>query len=1159
VLGKRYISQHESKFDFTPVSLGSQMGHPSEADSGTSNVGLGSESAGVVRALAPCVRPAAFGGLLDCVRLCIFNVGATTVDEAWTELGALLPEPEFQQIVKLLRVTNASMHPRIDMWVRGDLGASLVRELREMTRRRTPSFVRSLERTGRLKDHNQLVCGGWRFAIWQSWRDRRLQADTQPTRQIKEMAVPSVIKLASLNVNGFPSKREQVCEFIDKERITVCALQETLVSARQYPVCVPGFRTYARNWQDGFRGQAVLVHSSLPSYEVPHVKEKLPGYDHLLHVKVAHVPGLEGPSRSLHFVGVYFPSGGNMRANRSGCFVALRHLYNDILRNENGARIVVMGDFNASPLMCERRVGQVSLSRHRPVGSSVSRFPVRGAPASLDHMLVSPVAKVSCKRPRVLRNWAMSDHRPLVTTLWTRIPQSEGGTSSTSVRYDRRKLARHSFKLVNDNRWLVLEDLEATDQASLSDLASALSRTLKTISSDAGVRVDSGSAAPKAFFTRRLKKLLLEYRKESEAVADFLHFGQDVGDIALKRYLSAKAAYKVGLKTWRRGEKSKHYARIAEDFIIHNHKNVWARLKSQIDTWERGGVPPPVRNKAGALCVDSTSHLTAVKEHYQSLAQDDPDGTSRNERYWDEISLNYPRTEETLSGLNVPLSWKEIVVAIRGMNRDTAPGVDGMHVNLLKAMVKEECMLAAFGEEQEKHPDNSVRALPESKLPKSPLSPMGKALWKVLKAVWALENIPGEWSEVVIINLFKKGDPELLANYRGLSLISVSLKIIMVVMVHRLEKIMDKKLLSITRSQSRFRRNEEAIAQFLVMAESVHRRHLNGQPTFGLFIDLVKAYDRVPHGALYRVLEHCGIRGKFLNVVKAMYTSSKMRVRTCGKLAEPFDMWRGLRQGCPLSPLLFIIFIDHLLVDTRPSETGIAVPASKGRTSRGVPTPGRLCFDLDGGMYADDIVCFEETLDMMKQRCINIVEWGKKWGMNCNFSKSGIMLWSYDAGLRAAYNDTTFETAEGTFPKVSSYKYLGIEVSEDLPMFMGGDVKNLLQGKSTDALQYAKSLAAKGLTALSTLKPVLSDPACPIPLKSELIKAFVMSVMMYGSEFIGFNKKLAQPAQRVIDLAARWCVGLRKSNKMTSGLVLSVELGLPQMYEVYAVKRPTTH
>ena len=789
------------------------MGLPSEADTGVMDDSLDHGSAREVRAPAPRVKITARGELLGCVRVCIFNVGSTSVAEAWSELFAMLPWAEYQQIVKLQRVTNASTHPRIDMWVRGDLGASLVRELREMTRGRTPSFVRSLQRTARLKDYRSLVCSGWRFAIWQSWRDRRAQSDPQPTRKIVK-AFPSGIRLATLNVNGFPSKREQVFEFLENERITVCALQETLVSATQYPIRVPGFRTYAKDWQEGFRGQAVLVSSDLPSYEVPHAKESLLGYKYLLHVKVASIPGIPGPPRSLHFVGVYLPSGGNMRAERTLGFKALAHMYDGIMRNENGALVVTMGDFNAPPLVCQRRLGAVSLGHHLPVGSSVSRFPTRGTPASLDHMLVSPVAGVFCKRPRVLRNWAMSDHRPLVSTLWTNIPHSEGGTPSTTVRYDRRKLARYSFELVNDNRWLALEAPEVKDLESLSDLVSNLSRTLETVSADTGIRVESGSSATKCYFPRRLKYLLKEYRKESEAVADFLQYGRTVGDIALKRYLSAKAAYKKELKAWRRGEKSKHYARIAEDFVVHDHRNVWSRLRSQIDTRERGNIPPPVRNKAGALCVDSDSHLAAVKEHYQALAQDDPDNTSRDERYWDSISLNYPRREEPLKELNTPLLWKEIVVAIRGMNRDTAPGVDKMHVNLLKAMVKEECMLEAYGLEKEKHPDMSIRALPESKIPKSPLSPMGKALWKVLTAVWALEDIPDGWSEVVIVNLFKKGDPELLVNYRGLSLISVSLKIVMVVMVHRLEKLMDKKLVSITRSQSGFRRREEAMAQF---------------------------------------------------------------------------------------------------------------------------------------------------------------------------------------------------------------------------------------------------------------------------------------------------------------------------------------------------------
>ncbi|KAF8123801.1 hypothetical protein EV363DRAFT_1300186 [Boletus edulis] len=624
-------------------SLGSRMGLPSEADTGSVDDSLVHSSVGEVRVLAPRVRIAASGELLDCVRLCIFNVGSTTVAEAWSELFAMLPWSEYQQIVKLQRVTNASTHPRIDMWVRGDLVGGTLRsgnpgEIVE------PSLI-----------PNQL--------------------------EKQEWPSPPGLNLRQLNVNGFPSKREQVSEFLEKERITVCALQETLVSASQYPVCFPGFRTYARVWQEGFRGQAVLVSSDLPSYEVPHAKESMIGCQYLLHVKVATIPGLPAPPCSLHFVGVYLPSGGNMRAKHTDGFKALAHLYDGIMRNENSALVVAMGDFNALPLSWSPPTcGFLCVPLPHKGGSSFAGSHV-----------------------------GFSGGQSLLQRV---------GLLALLCSYDRRKLARYSFELVNDNCWLALEDLEASDPTSLSDLASHLSSTLDTVSADTGIRVDSGSSATKAFFPRRLRNLLKEYRQESEAIADFLQYGRKVGNIALKRYLSAKAAYKKALKSWRRGEKSKHYTRIAEDFVVHNHRT--------------GNYSPPSPQQ-GWCPMQWIVTVTWL-------------------------------LEATLEGLNAPLLWKEAVVAIRGMNRDTAPGVDRMHINLLKAMVKEECMLGVYGPDKEKHLDKSVRALPESKIPKSPLSPMGKALWKVLTAVWALEVIPEEWSEVVIVNLFKKGDPELLVN-----------------------------------------------------------------------------------------------------------------------------------------------------------------------------------------------------------------------------------------------------------------------------------------------------------------------------------------------------------------------------------------------------------
>jgi len=62
-----------------------------------------------------------------------------------------------------------------------------------------------------------------------------------------------------------------------------------------------------------------------------------------------------------------------------------------------------------------------------------------------------------------------------------------------------------------------------------------------------------------------------------------------------------------------------------------------------------------------------------------------------------------------------------------------------------------------------------------------------------------------------------------------------------------------------------------------------------------------------------------GVRGKFLTIIKDMYQNSRMQIS--------FGMKRGTRQGCPLSPLLFIIFVNHLLKET--SCSGVTVPGMR--------------------------------------------------------------------------------------------------------------------------------------------------------------------------------------------------------------------------------------
>lgn len=326
------------------------------------------------------------------------------------------------------------------------------------------------------------------------------------------------------------------------------------------------------------------------------------------------------------------------------------------------------------------------------------------------------------------------------------------------------------------------------------------------------------------YMPNRLKRLLKKYNKLSGRVADCLddkvRYPEGVPKDLQRSYEDTRQRFRRKRRKWVCREKQQHFTRIAEDFLVHDHKNVWSQLRSQIDTKHRGASSQPVRDKNGILRVDDDGILEATMEHYRSLAWDDPGGISQDAQRWEMMTPCYPRRQEELDGLNGPISWKEVMLAIRAMNRDTAPGKCKMHTNLLKTLVGEECQTAVFGSEKERCPDLVKVALSESDLPDTPLTPMGRALWKVLASVWSLEEIPGSWNEVIIVSLLKKGDPELLVNYQEISLISVSLKVIMGVMVGRLEKQISGEHIRISPAQSGFRKREEAIAQFLTMAES---------------------------------------------------------------------------------------------------------------------------------------------------------------------------------------------------------------------------------------------------------------------------------------------------------------------------------------------------
>ena len=79
------------------------------------------------------------------------------------------------------------------------------------------------------------------------------------------------------------------------------------------------------------------------------------------------------------------------------------------------------------------------------------------------------------------------------------------------------------------------------------------------------------------------------------------------------------------------------------------------------------------------------------------------------------------------------------------------------------------------------------------------------------------------------------------------------------------------------------------------------------------FVDFQKAYDRVPHEALLAKLRYYGVTGRTYSFIETLYSRSVMQIRVGESLSEPVELKRGLRQGCPTSPILFSIYINDIL------------------------------------------------------------------------------------------------------------------------------------------------------------------------------------------------------------------------------------------------------
>ena len=185
-----------------------------------------------------------------------------------------------------------------------------------------------------------------------------------------------------------------------------------------------------------------------------------------------------------------------------------------------------------------------------------------------------------------------------------------------------------------------------------------------------------------------------------------------------------------------------------------------------------------------------------------------------------------------------------------------------------------------------------------------------------------------------------------------------------------------------------------------------------GKKLCAVFVDLEKAYDKVCREELWEALRSYGVSGGLLRVIKSMYQASEASVRVDGEVSEWFGVKQGVRQGCPLSPWLFNIFLVMVV--------------REGRTN------------IHGGVKLDtcqvQVLLFADDTDLITEREEDLQHNIKALQTAVKEHKLGV-IWTKTNTMAIGREITgctcKVEVDGHTVENVSKAVYLGVKFSED--------------------------------------------------------------------------------------------------------------------------------
>lgn len=340
-------------------------------------------------------------------------------------------------------------------------------------------------------------------------------------------------------------------------------------------------------------------------------------------------------------------------------------------------------------------------------------------------------------------------------------------------------------------------------------------------------------------------------------------------------------------------------------------------------------------------------------------------------------------------------------------------------------------------------------------------------LLSIINTIFIEKLYPSQWPTNFLKPIFKKGstlDPD---NYRGLAVGSAFAKLFSFILLNRLTEFIDIKKL-ISPNQIGFMKlmgTSDHIFLLRTIVEKIVKK--NKKRLYVVFIDFKKAYDTVNRKLLYEKLKNLGINGTFMRNIEAMYRKTEYCLKMKGGYTPPILSNLGLKQGCPLSPMLFNLYIDDIKYIFDEQCDSVDMQGVK----------------INHFLYADDLVLLSQS-KIGLQRCLDKTH---------QFSKDNLLTISVKKSKSMVFNESgkyirdTFRLGEETMEAVQEFCYLGVDI------------------KCSGTVKHASNvLNDKGNKALRPLISVIARFKIPTRTAIKLFHTYISPILLYNTENLGF-------------------------------------------------------